>query len=188
MAQARFLGFDTVVSGDWIGACGSLGWWMGNNSASTIQSLPAGTTISVPGAWWVHGTNANDGNRYPLIPGGGGTRSRASRPYQTGNDHDYRVSISFPADRYVLSIYAVDQNSYGRKGIYSIMDGATTLATYSTDTYDRGLWLRFAVSGAVDLRCQPISGANATVYVLAFDPLPLGAAGLPTPFFGHGVF
>jgi hypothetical protein len=164
VASAAFVMLDSHTQGNWVGTYGSQGYDLVNDAAS----LPAYATVTTSGATaytWNSDTNAVQALTNPSDSLG-----LAAAWY---SDTTFTVDVNLTdGQTHDLTLYAVDFASQNLNEQIQIVN-ATTGAVLDTKTlwsFTGGVYLQWAVSGNILIEVTKISGLDAVLSGLFFDP------------------
>jgi hypothetical protein len=159
--SATFISRDLATQGNWPGVYGADGYSL----AASVQSLPyyAGLNVTTPTAAWTWAYPTGDPRGLIILP-----------PTRIGGAW---FNNSFVADvtvtgTHMVSIYAVDWDSQGRSETIQVLDG-TTLAILDSETlspFTNGVWLSWNVSGHIKIIVTDLTGPNAVLSGVFFEP------------------
>ena len=159
--SATFISRDLATQGNWPGVYGADGYSL----AASVQSLPYYATLNVttPTAAWTWAYPTFDPRGLMILP-----------PTRIGGAW---FSNSFVADvtvtgTHMVSVYAVDWDSQGRSETVQVLDG-TTLAILDSETlspFTNGVWLSWNVSGHIKIIVTDLTGPNAVLSGMFFEP------------------
>lgn len=162
--SAEFIETTTLTGGTWKGQAGA----EGHTIARETASLPDSLSLTVSGATeWVWSLPSTD-------------PAALERPAQAGRiastwygSAPFTADLAFDdSDSHRVSIYCVDFDRAGRTQRVELLDGDSGEVLDSTELsdFEAGAWLTYNVSGHVKVRVTPITGPNAVLSGMFFDP------------------
>jgi hypothetical protein len=190
IASARFMGTDTTTQGNWIGVYGTQGYNVINN----WSSLPSYATVTPSGqltSTW--STTTTTPNALQDAPGQLQGNGRIAACWYLNGSFTVDVNLT-DGQLHNMELYLLDydQNNTRVEKIQLInaLTG-TVLNTQTVSSFTAGVYLNWTISGHVLIKITKVSGANAVLSGLFFDPLPTPATSLavnlPTSNFGQAV-
>ena len=175
VATASFLGEDTTTEGTWIGTYGTQGYDLVGSTAS-IPSY-ATVTPSAQSSWTWAATSTDP----RALRTASGTGRIAASWYASSS---FSVDVDFTdGQTHDLELYFVDWDSTARSESVTLSDAVTgaVLSTETVSSFHSGVYLEWAVSGNVLIRFTTISGSNAVLSGLFFDPANVPNVALAAP-------
>jgi IPT/TIG domain/Glucodextranase, domain B/Bacterial Ig-like domain (group 2) len=176
-STATFVHSDATTQGAWQGAYGADGY----SVASAAQSLPSYVTFALQNqSNWVWDPNPSDPR---ALETGTGSGLIAATWY---NNPSFSLDVNITdGHAHQFSLYAVDWDSQGRSQVVQVLDAATeaVLDTETLSTFTSGVYLVWTISGHVRINLIDMTGPNAVVSGVFFDPPPSsgsGSGGSPT--------
>jgi IPT/TIG domain len=174
-STAMFVHSDAATLGVWPGTYGADGY----SVASATQSLPSYVTFALENqSNWVWDPNPSDPR---ALETGTGSGLIAATWY---NNPSFSLDVNISdGHAHQFSLYTVDWDSQGRSEAVQILDAATeaVLDTETLSTFTSGVYLVWTISGHVRINIIDITGPNAVVSGVFFDPPPSsGSGGSPT--------
>ena len=163
--SATFMKNDTTTEGSWIGTYGTAGYDVINSGSS----LPANVTITPAGAipyTWSGSTTAAQALEIP--PAG---TNRIAACWYSGASFTVDVDIA-SGTTYDLELYLLDYDKNGRSEQIQFSNAATgaVLSTETVSNFSSGTYMNWTVSGNVLITITKLSGSNAVLSGLFFDP------------------
>lgn len=159
---------DRSTQGNWIGTYGSAGYDVVGDS----EQLPAGTSVDTSGDTAPYVWDPN-----PADPRGLQRASGTGRVAATLFGSTVTLGVQVPAgssERVGLYLLDWDGSTSGfgvRDETITVTDAlGETLATADSGQFTGGEYLSWRVSGAVTITVQQVTGANAVVSGVFFDP------------------
>jgi len=147
--------------------------------SGTVGAVPV--TPSGQSSWtWAAGTS----DPRALLTGPGATDRVASTWYSSS---PFTVDVNLTDGRaHRMSLYLLDWDSTQRSERIDVIDPATgnVLDSQTASSFHGGEYLSWALSGHVVLRITPLSGMNAVLSGLFFDPQSGPASGTTAAFVG----
>jgi hypothetical protein len=158
------IGIDSATQGTWQGVYGTEGY----SIEALTPSLPAGDTANFSGSNpYTWAPNTAD-PRAPQNLGGGRI---ASCWYSAGS---FTADLNLTDGRaHVLSLYVLDWDTNARNERIDILNatGTTVLATQTVANFNGGKYVKFQVSGHVQVKVTNVAGgSNAVLSAMFFDP------------------
>ncbi|HTG45827.1 MAG TPA: fibronectin type III domain-containing protein, partial [Verrucomicrobiae bacterium] len=167
---AAFLGMDSNKGGDWRGVLGNDGF----NVITSGSSYPGYATVNAVGKTdyqWSDYTT--DSRALDKASGSGRVIGCWSSPTS------FTIDVNFlDGMNHKLSLYFVDWDRTGRVQHIEVSDSlsGTTLDERTIDNFGRGLYVSWSLKGQVRIRITNVSGSNALVNGLFFDPTDTASA------------
>jgi hypothetical protein len=169
-AGASFVGSDTNTSGNWVGTYGIDGY----NIITGPNSYPGYAQVAPSGQFNYQWSDYSSETRALERPSGGG-RYAAAWFSQTSFIFDVNLT---DGTAHKLTLYFLDWDRLGRSQQVEILDASSgaVLDSRTISDFANGVYLSWNVKGSVRVRCTKISGNNAVVMGLFFDPgaAPIG--------------
>jgi RHS repeat-associated protein len=170
-AGTAFVGADTTTQGNWQGAYGADGY----SIAALSSALPSYASVTMSGQadyTWAASTTDPRALQKP-----GGSDRIASTWY---NASTFTIDVNLTdGQAHQVSLYLLDwdQAGGGRSERIDVLDADTQrlLDTRTVPSYAGGEYLKWELSGHVQFRVTNLSGPNAVVSGLFFDPSPATA-------------
>ena len=175
-ASASFLKQDTTTQGSWIGTYGAQGYDVIGDAAS----LPGYATVTPSGQStyvWTTSPNAPQALENP-----GGTGAIAACWYSSSS---FKVDVNLTdGQAHDLELYFLDWDKGGRSEQVQISSAATgaVLDTETVSSFAGGEYLDWQVSGNVVITITTVSGPNAVLNGLFFDPVATTTRPRPATF------
>ena len=162
--SATFINRDTTTEGNWIGAYGSQGYDVIGNTAS----IPSYAKVIQSGQQSVTWTASTTDPR-ALETANGTSRIAAAWYSSTSFTVDVNLSDGVTHD---MELYFLDWDGTYRSEQVTLSNAATgaVLDTEKVTSFHSGVYLEWAVSGNVLITITKLSGANAVLSGLFFDP------------------
>lgn len=168
-ASAAYLGSDPARQGGWPGAYGH----SGHAIATGPVSVPPDAAFAVVGpvdAWTWHAAGKTVDGRAVVLPGG---QERVAACWYAADALEFAVSV--PSTGKKVSLYLLDWDGLGRTVTVDVLDATGAILDRQTASlFIGGVYLSWAITGDVTFRVTRISGPNAVVSGVFFDPLPEG--------------
>ena len=168
-AQATFLKEDTTTAGNWMGTYGSQGYDVINSGASGIK-LPANVTVTpAHEALYTWANPAPPTATQALeVPPGGTSRIAACWYLLTS----FTVDVNVASGSYNLELYVLDYDNQKRSEQIQLSDAGTgtVLSTETVSGFSGGAYLNWTISGNVLITITKLTGPNAILSGLFFDP------------------
>jgi hypothetical protein len=170
-AVANFVGTDSNTQGTWQHVYGNDGYSVANNS----QSIPGYASFTTVGAALYTWNPATTDAR--ALEEGVGSGRIASTWYGYPS---FTLAINLSdGNSHQLSLYALDWDNQGRSETITLQN-ATTNAVLNTQTISKfsgGIYLIWNVTGSVKITVTLISGPNAVISGVFFDPVGTTSGG-----------
>jgi glucose/arabinose dehydrogenase len=163
-SSAAFIKQDTTTQGNWIGAYGTQGY----NVVANAANIPSYATVTPSGPLnYIWAASTTDPRA--LQTADGASRIAATWYSTTSFTVDVNLTDGLIHD---LELYFVDWDSTSRSESVTIRDATTgmVLNTETVSTFNSGVYLNWAVSGNVLITFTNLSGNNAVLSGLFFDP------------------
>jgi NPCBM/NEW2 domain len=162
---------DTLTQGNWIGTYGS----QGNNVIGMPASYPSYASVSVSGQLdvrWEDNTTVPQAIQEP------GTTNRFAENWSSTSSFVVTVNLN-DGQPHDLALYAIDWADQRRSELIQVADAATgtILSTKTLSDFEQGVYLQWMITGSVTITVTLLSGPNAVLSGLFFDP-PSSAASL----------
>ncbi len=163
---ASFVTADTTTQGNWQGVYGT----DGSNLANGPASLPSYAQVGLAGqsnyTWATSTTDVRD-----LQDGS----SRLAATWYSSSSFNVNVNLT-DGQTHQLALYLLDWDNIGRSEQVNVLDAqtGTVLASQTASAFSGGEYLVFNVSGDVNVQITDVTGANAVLSGLFFDPPGLG--------------
>ena len=165
-STATFVNKDTTTQGTWMGAYGADGY---NVVGATTKnpSYPSYATVTVTGEstyTWSSNTTDVRGLQNPS-----GTGRIAAAWYGTSFTVDVNITDGQAHD---IALYAVDWDNHGRSEKITITNAATgaVLDTETLSSFTGGAYEVWSISGNVKITITTLTGGNAVLNGLFFEP------------------
>lgn len=174
-SRASFVRSDATTQGNWQGTYGADGYSLANAS----QSFPSYASVAIQNeSNWTW--NPNPADVRALETGSGSARIAAT--WYNNPSFSFDVNLT-DGNTHQVSLYAVDWDSQGRSEIIQVLDAATeaVLDTETLSTFTGGDYLAWNVSGHVRINAIDMTGPNAVVSGIFFDPVTTGGSGSNSP-------
>ncbi len=162
--SAAFLKKDATTQGNWINTYGTEGY----NVIQDAASYPSYATVTSTGqtahTWAISTTDV----RALQNPGGSG---RIAATWYSASS--FTIDVGFTdGQAHDLELYFLDWDSIARSEQVQISDAASgmVLDTESVSSFHGGVYLDWQVSGHVVIKITKITGGNAVLSGLFFDP------------------
>ena len=180
-ATATFLRKDTTTKGNWIGTYGTQGYDLCTSSAS----LPSYATITPAGALNCTWASSTTVLRALQAPGGG---SRLAACWYQAPSFSVAVNLN-DGQVHDLELYFLDWLNRGRIEQVQVTDAASgaVLSTQTVSSFNKGVYLDFAVSGDVVITMMQQAGPNAVLSGLFLDPSVGGSDEVATTMVTSGI-
>lgn len=162
--SATFVKADTATQGKWQASYGSSGHIVATSSVIVSATLPA-IVIPMNQLSWTWAYSTSDPKAI---------FTDATAWYNSA----FSVDVQFKDTvQHQLAIYAVDWDSTARSEHIDVLDGTTgsVLSSQTLANFHNGTYLVWNVSGHVKLQFTSLTGANAVVSGIFFDPVPPAA-------------
>jgi hypothetical protein len=176
-ASAVFVKQDSTTLGSWIGAYGQDGYSIAGNTTS----YPGYVTVTTSGATsytWAASTAATR-----ALQNASGTGRLAACWYAATS---FTIHANFTdGEVHDFAVYALDWDSSSRSERIQITSAATgsVLDTETISNFNGGDYLQWKLSGNVVITVTKLTGANAVLSGLFFDPPTTVASSLATATF-----
>jgi uncharacterized protein YccT (UPF0319 family) len=163
-ASASLVKSDPATQGNWLGAYGSQGYDVIGKPAS----IPSYATVTPAGqstATWAATTTDPRALQTP-----DGTNRIAATWYSSTS---FTIAVNLNDGKaHNIALYALDWDKLGRSEQIQITSAASgaILDTESISSFSSGVYLQWKVSGSVVIRVTRLSGLNAVISGLFFDP------------------
>jgi hypothetical protein len=163
---ASIIGTNTTAKGNWIGVFGSDGYNVINNAVS----YPSDVTVTANGETASNFVTSTTDTR--ALENAPGTASgRTAGVWYAASSFTVNVDIT-DSTSYDLSLYLLDWSNIGRSEQVQITrasDG-TVLSTQTVSSFSGGVYLKWAISGDVNITFTKLASANSVLTGLFFDP------------------
>jgi len=165
-ASATFVVRDSTTQGNWIGVYGSQGY----NIIGASASQPSYATVSVSGETPNNWASPTSDPRALQIPGGA---SRIAASWYSGTSFTVNINLT-DGQAHDVAIYALDWPEYGRSEQIQVQNASSgaVLDTETISNFNTGLYLRWQLTGDVNIQFSSLGGINTVVSGLFFDPPP----------------
>ena len=178
-ATAGFVKTDTTTMGGWIGAYGTDGYFVSQDSNTKLPGY-AKVTFSGQANWtWAASTTALPALQKPENPS-----DRIAGTWFMWGSFTIDVNLT-DGNAHQVALYALDWDSSARSETINVIDAVTGVVLNSqvlpAGSFHNGEYLVWTVQGHVQFQIIENAGANAVISGVFFDP---SAAGL-TP--GTGI-
>ena len=162
--SATFMKNDTTTEGNWIGTYGTAGYDVINSGSS----LPANVTVTPAGASSYTWPSTTAAQALEVPPNGA---SRIAACWDSSTSFTVDVDIA-PGRTYNLELYVLDYDNRGRSEQIQLSNAVTgtVLSTETVSNLSTGTYLNWTVSGNVLITITKLSGPNAVLSGLFFDP------------------
>jgi hypothetical protein len=173
--SAAFVRLDTTTQGSWKNAYGADGY----NLEAGAAALPAYAQAAVSGASTYTWIGSTSDVRALQQPSGS---SRLAASWYSFSSFSFDVNLT-DGNTHQVALYALDWDNAGRSQRVDIVDGTTgaVLDTRSMSGFSAGEYAVWNLSGHVVVKITLLTGSNAVVSGMFFDP----AGQAPT---GTGAF
>jgi hypothetical protein len=166
----EFLGFNTVIQGNWGGVYGSQGYSLfGWDNNSDLISLPSYvSSLSVGGSRYQWTGNTNDVRGLPGNSLNTGTRKANTSYANPTINIDISVNDS---SFHKLTLYSLDWDNQGRQftlNLINLSTGATEATANLTDAKP-GVYSSFRFKGYTRLQVIKTAGENCVISGIFFD-------------------
>jgi hypothetical protein len=161
--SVAFVTLDTTTEGSWQGTYGANAYYLvGSNTWLSYAQ------VAVNGASTYTWAPATSDPRALQMPGGSG---RVANTWFATGSFSFAVNLT-DGNTHQVAIYAMDYDNLGRSERVDILDGSTgaILDSRTISGFVNGQYLTWNVTGNVTIRVTHISGVNAVVSGLFFDP------------------
>ncbi|HTG43320.1 MAG TPA: chitobiase/beta-hexosaminidase C-terminal domain-containing protein, partial [Verrucomicrobiae bacterium] len=164
--KAVFVGSDTGTRGNWRGVYGSEGYIINGK----VPSYPGYAQVTVAGKQdWVWNDLTSDG-RGLLYP-----EDSSKRIASCWYGDSFTVDLNFTDGlTHRVSAYFCDWDASGRSQTIEVLDGSTGAVLWSQTLsgFLRGQYSTWDLKGSIKIRLNKLSGFNAVVNGLFFQPAP----------------
>ena len=174
-AAATYLSQDSTSEGTWIGTYGTQGY----DLIGGTSSIPSYATLTPSGqssyTWAATSTDPR------ALQTASGTSRIAACWYSYSS---FSVDVNFTDGQlHNLELYFVDWDTTVRSESVTISDAVTgaMLSTQTVSSFHSGAYLEWAVSGNVLITFTKLSGVDAVLSGLFFDPATVSNAALAAP-------
>ena len=160
---ASFLKQDALKQGNWIGTYGA----DGNNVIGDATHYPSYASVTTSGITpFTWASSPSDTRALQNPPPGSGRIAAAW--YNLSN---FTVTVSLTGGPHDLELYFLDWDNGGRSEKVQISTtGGTVLDTETVSSFSNGVYLNWIVSGNIVIKITNVSGPNAVLSGLFFDP------------------
>ena len=172
---ATYVKTDTTTQGNWPGTYGVNGEVLAN---VTPQNIPTYATFQVQNqSNWTWSSSTSD-PRALDIPGGSGAMAAT---WYNASSFSFNVNLTDSAT-HQLALYAVDWDNQGRSETIQIVNAATNavLDTRTISNFYNGSYVVWDINGSVKVTVTALSGPNAVISGMFFDPTSSGGGGTET--------
>lgn len=168
-AAATFVKADATTRGAWKGTYGADGFNVSQDSSATNPSIPAYASMTIAGAsntTWVGSTTDSRALRKSAA---GAVDAIAGCWYGSSYTIDLNLSGTAP---HQVALYALDWDGKGRSERIDVIDPSTgaVLNTQTVSSFNGGTYLVWKLTGHVVLKVSLLTGPNAVVSGIFFDP------------------
>jgi NPCBM/NEW2 domain len=154
---------DTTTEGNWVGTYGSQGY----DIEGTTASLPSYASVGMSGArTWTWNASTT---RSPALENPSGSGRTATCWFGSS----FTININVTDDQsYALALYAVDFDDDGRSEEIQLINPTTGAveSTVNLSSFTNGVYVKWDVTGNAEIKVTRLSGANAVISGLFFDP------------------
>jgi hypothetical protein len=163
-ATASFLGSDAATQGNWIGTYGSQGYDVIGSGAS-YPSYAGVAPINEGIAVWTSNTSAPPALETP------GNAGRIAACWYASTSFYVNVALT-DGQQHSVALYFLDWDKQGRSEQVQISSATTgvVLDTETISSFSGGEYLRWDMSGNILIKVTDMSGPNAVMSGLFFDP------------------
>jgi len=163
---ATFVATDTTTQGTWLGHYGSDGY---DIASVTPANTPKYATFSENGSSYTWASSTTDA-RGLLLPDS--TTQRLATTWFSYPSFAFQIDFT-DGNSHQLSLYALDWDSQGRSETITVQNAATNalLNTQTISKFSGGIYLVWNVAGSVKITVTSISGPNAVISGVFFDPV-----------------
>ena len=163
-ASASLVKSDLATKGNWLGAYGSQGYDVIGKPAG----IPSYATVTPAGQSTTTWATTTTDPRALQTPDG---TSRIAATWYSSTSFTIAVNLN-DGKAHNIALYALDWDNKGRSEQIQITSAATgaILDTESISSFSSGEYLQWKVSGSIVIRVTCLSGVNAVVSGLFFDP------------------
>ncbi|MHC1764173.1 MAG: glycoside hydrolase family 9 protein [Verrucomicrobiia bacterium] len=162
--RVTFVKRDTVTRGNWKGAYGLEGYSVIGDSAKSPAYLQMTTAGKADYSWF----SSNEALRGLQIASGNG---RVAGVWYSSTSFSVNIDLT-DSRTHRVALYMVDWDRGGRAQQVEILDGVTgeVLDSQMVSGFEEGLYCVWHLKGKVRIRLTRLSGANAILAGLFFDP------------------
>lgn len=164
-ASVQFLGANTALGGTWRGSYGGDGHLIASDSA--VPPPYAAVAASGKSDWiWAYSTGDDRALQRHATTG------RMASCWYAGSE--FEVDINLTGGEHQVAFYVLDWDFAGRVQRVEIIDYDTRQVLHSADVegFAGGAYLEYSIQGRVLARFTRLSGPNAVVSGVFFDPAP----------------
>jgi len=163
-SSALYRGLDTTTQGTWTGKYGNDGYLIANDGNKTPAYAAVGLAGDTPYTWC---TSTSDPRALQVSSG---SSSRIASTYYSSG---FTINVNLTdGNTHRIALYLFDWDMDLRSETISIVDAAsnTVLNTEKFSSFSNGQYAAWNVQGHVLIQVKLITGANAVVSGIFFDP------------------
>ena len=164
-STAKFVKADTTTEGNWIGAYGSQGYDIVSGPTS-LPSYAALTTIGATNYTWTTTSTSQSALQVP------GSSNRVAACWYSWTSFSINLDLT-NGQTHNIALYACAYDDEARSEQIQITNAATgaVLDTETLSNFISGVYLQWKVSGNVVITVTKLTGPNALINAVFFDPV-----------------
>ena len=175
-SRIAFLRWDEELGGNWTDKAGADGYWV----AGGRKEVPFYAELSIaPSPHWSWNDNAQEERASFKDATGEG---RVAAGWYSPDEVVLDLAV-FDTKERAVSLYFMDWDRQNRVQQVEVLDGAGAVRdTFTVENFINGKHLILRVKGFVKVRIKKVSGVNAILNGIFFDPAPVAVnVGAPVP-------
>jgi hypothetical protein len=174
--RVAFLRWDEQTKGSWTFGFGAEGSWV----AGGAKALPAYAEVTLrPENSWLWADNSSD-DRAPFRDGS--AQQRVAAAWYAPETLEVDLGV-FDTKRRAVALYFLDWDNQGRaEDVELLNETGVVVDRFRVEQFANGKYLVIGLKGYTHLRIRRVSGENAVLSGIFFDPAPSAVnAGTPVP-------
>jgi len=178
-----FIRWEEQLKGNWVSQLGSEGYWIPEGA----KALPPYAEVSLqPGASWLWGDSVSEDRAlFRDVK----AQQRVAAAWYSTNILELDLAV-YDTRRRAIALYFLDWDNGGRAQEVELLDGTGAVRDrFTVEKFVNGKYLVFGLKGYTKIRIRRISGQNAVLNGIFFDPVPPAInAGTPVSLSNPSIF